>query len=89
MKGLVVVVFVLVILLSAIVIGSQNDGLVTVNYLIAKTQLRISTFMAIMFALGVAVSVAVVSLSWLTLTVKIKRLQQKLRKLQAQEKERR
>ncbi|HCG88977.1 MAG TPA: DUF1049 domain-containing protein, partial [Alteromonas macleodii] len=47
MKGILTFLIILVLLAIAFVIGSQNEAQVTVNYLIAQANLRLSTLIAI------------------------------------------
>ncbi|NVK57941.1 MAG: LapA family protein [Alteromonadaceae bacterium] len=66
----------------AIAVGSQNDAVISVNYLIAKADMTIATLIAIALGLGVIVGVLAILSSWLTLRVKLLRVQAKLKKLQ-------
>lgn len=52
MKYILLVVLVLAITLVGITIGADNDQLVTFNYIIAKSELQLSTLVAILFGLG-------------------------------------
>ncbi|GAB3016314.1 lipopolysaccharide assembly protein LapA domain-containing protein [Bowmanella dokdonensis] len=63
MKLVLSLLLTLAVFLLALTLGAQNDQLIQVNYLIAQTQMRVSSLMAIMFLLGVAVSLSV-SLLW-------------------------
>ncbi len=82
MKGLVFFICIVVLLVLAVAVGSQNDAVIPVNYLIAKAEMTIATLIAIAVALGVIVGVLAVLSSWLTLRVKVIRLQAKLNRLQ-------
>ncbi len=59
MRGLFSVIFVVFVLIVAIALGSQNDGVITINYLIAKTTLTISSLIAITVGLGVLLGIAI------------------------------
>lgn len=59
MRGLFSVIIVVFVLIVAIALGSQNDGVITINYLIAKTTLTISSFIAITVGLGVLLGIAI------------------------------
>lgn len=59
MRGLFSVIFVVFILIVAIALGLQNDGVITINYLIAKTTLTIASFIAITLGLGVLLGIAI------------------------------
>jgi putative membrane protein len=65
----------------SIVIGSQNTQLITVNYIIAKAELRVSTFMVIAIALGFLIGFLMMLLRFLGLKMQTKILQRRLKKL--------
>lgn len=52
MKYILGVVIVLAIALVAVTIGVNNDQIITFNYLVAKSELRLSTLVAILFGFG-------------------------------------
>ena len=54
MKLILSLLLALVVFLIALTLGAQNDQLIQVNYLIAQSQMRVSSLMAVMFLLGVA-----------------------------------
>ena len=82
MKALLSWVMVIFILVLAIVVGAQNDQWVSLNYLIAATEMHLSTVIAISMLLGIIITLLLV----LSLVVKLrwqnKRLQRALKKLQ-------
>lgn len=80
MARLFTFILMLLILVFAIVVGSQNDQLVTVNYLIAQTEMRLSTLMSIMLALGVLFTLLLVSLHVMRLKWRLNRLQKQQNK---------
>ncbi|WP_296045911.1 lipopolysaccharide assembly protein LapA domain-containing protein [uncultured Alteromonas sp.] len=82
MKGLAFLLCIIAILVLAIAVGSQNDAVISVNYLIAKANMTVATLIAIALGLGVVVGVLAILSSWLTLRVKLMRAQAKLNKLQ-------
>ena len=82
MKGLVFFLCIIVLLVLAVAVGSQNDAVISVNYLIAKTEMTIASLIAIAVGVGVVVGVLAVLSSWLTLRVRVIRLQAKLNRLQ-------
>lgn len=45
-------VIVLMVILVSITIGANNDQLITFNYVIAQSELRLSTLVAILFGFG-------------------------------------
>ncbi|OAQ15094.1 LapA family protein [Bibersteinia trehalosi] len=52
MKYILGIVIILAIALVAVTIGVNNDQIITFNYLIAKSELRLSTLVAILFGFG-------------------------------------
>lgn len=52
MKYIFGIVIVLAIILVAVTIGANNDQLITFNYIIAKSELRLSSLVAILFGFG-------------------------------------
>lgn len=77
--GLVLVTVFLIFV--ALLIGTQNQQVVTVNYLIAQANLTLSTIIAIALSIGVAVGIILMSVSWLSLRVKLIAARAKLEKL--------
>jgi putative membrane protein len=65
----------------SIVIGSQNTQMITVNYLIAKAELRVSTFMVITIGLGFLIGFLIMLMRFLGLKMQNKLLQRRLKKL--------
>jgi putative membrane protein len=68
----------------SVVIGSQNDQLATVNYLIAQSTLRLSTLLAIAVAIGFTVGLLCVVTSWLSMRLQLGLVKQKLKKLRSE-----
>ena len=81
MKGIIIFVTIIFLLMVSIVIGSQNTQMITVNYLIAKAELRVSTFMVITIALGFTIGLLMMLLRFLGLKMQNKLLQRRLKKL--------
>ena len=79
MKGLLSVILIVFILFVALAIGSQNDSEITVNYIIAQSDIKISTFIAITLGLGIIVGVLLVMPAFLHAKVKLALLKQKVR----------
>ena len=80
LKGIISLLIVVFLLALAFAIGSQNEAVVTVNYLIAKAQLRISTLIAISLAVGVIIGLLIMLTSWLSLRVKLTGTRSRLKK---------
>jgi putative membrane protein len=81
MKGIIVFVIIILLLMVSIVIGSQNTQMITVNYLVAKAELRVSTFMVITIGLGFVIGFLIMLLRFLGLKMQNKLLQRRLKKL--------
>jgi len=84
-KGLLTFLVLIIVLVIAVIIGSRNQELVTINYLIAQSELRQSTLMAIVFSLGVVIGMLTFFSSWLKLTWKVKGLRNQLKRLSTEE----
>lgn len=52
MKYILGIVITLAIILVAVTIGANNDQMITFNYIIAKSEFRLSTLVAILFGFG-------------------------------------
>lgn len=81
MKRLFSVLLIIFILLIAIAVGSQNDGLITINYLLAQATMRVSTFIAIALAGGILLGIALLlpaylHVRWQLISLRQKRTQQ-------------
>ncbi|GBL02982.1 lipopolysaccharide assembly protein LapA domain-containing protein [Glaciecola sp. KUL10] len=81
MKGIILFIAVLLVLFIAIVIGSQNSQLITVNYLIAKAEIRLSTFMVINLAIGLLLGLLIMSFKFLSARMYNKILMHRIKKL--------
>lgn len=82
LKGLAFLLGIIVILVLTVAVGSQNDAVVSVNYLIARADITVASLIAISLGLGVIVGVLAVLSSWLTLRVKLIRANAKISRLQ-------
>ncbi|MFW8589623.1 lipopolysaccharide assembly protein LapA domain-containing protein [Glaciecola sp. 2405UD65-10] len=81
MKGIVLVILVIFMLLTAIVVGSRNADVVTINYLIAQVDMRISTFMVVCLFVGFFIGVSTILTKYLSLKVRFASLKKRLDKL--------
>ncbi len=80
-KGLLLLLFVLLILVIAGFIGSQNSHIVPINYILAETEIRVSVLLAVTFFLGVIFSVLLIVGTLLRLKWRIRNLERKNKKL--------
>lgn len=85
LKGILTFLAILLLLTIAFVVGSQNETQISVNYLIAQAELRISTLIAITLSLGVLVGVLIMLGSWLHLRVQLMAVKTKLQRLEQQQ----
>lgn len=85
LKGILTFLVILMLLAIAFVVGSQNETQISVNYLIAQAELRISTLIAITLSLGVLVGVLIMLGSWLHLRVQLIKAKTKLQRLEKQQ----
>jgi putative membrane protein len=80
-KGLLLLLFVLLMLVVAGFIGSQNSHLVLINYILAETEMRMSVLLAVTFSLGIVFSCLLVIGYILRLKWRISSLERKNKKL--------
>jgi putative membrane protein len=80
-KGLFTFLVLIIVLVIAIIIGSRNQELITINYLIAQSELRESTLMAIILSLGVVIGMLTMFGSWLKLSWQVKSLKNQVKRL--------
>lgn len=86
MKVLLTLIAFLLILLLAILIGAQNNQVILVNYLIAQSEMELSSLMAITLLVGVVLSLSVFSVFWFRLRWRIRRLERLVKKSSQPEK---
>jgi putative membrane protein len=80
-KGLLLLLFMLLMLVVAGFIGSQNSHLVMINYILAETEMRMSVLLAVTFSLGVIFSSILVIGYILRLKWRVSSLERKNKKL--------
>ena len=81
MRAILIVIIVVLLVLLAIVVGSRNADIISVNYLIAQTEMRVSTFMVLSLCAGFVLGVCTILSKYLALRVKVAMLTRKLNKL--------
>ncbi|CAH6636112.1 LapA family protein [Pseudocitrobacter vendiensis] len=84
MKYFLIFLLVLAVFVISVTLGAQNDQLVTFNYLLAQGEFRISTLLAVLFAVGFAIGWLVCGLFWLRVRVSLLRAERKLKRLENQ-----
>ena len=80
-KGLLILIGILILLVVAGFIGSHNSQLVSVNYLIAVAEVKMSVLLAITFSIGFLLSALFALLYVLRLKWQLKMLNRKHKKL--------
>ncbi|WP_440838060.1 LapA family protein [Salmonella enterica] len=82
MKYLLIFLLVLAIFVISVTLGAQNDQQVTFNYLLAQGEYRISTLLAVLFAVGFAIGWLICGLFWLRVCVSLARAERKIKRLE-------
>lgn len=90
LKYILVVVIAIALIILAVTIGADNDQVISFNYLIAQSEMRLSTLVAILFGLGLLLGWAITGIFYLRLRLRlmgknrqIKRQEQKIKELLA------
>ncbi len=63
-------VIVLAIILVAVTVGANNDQVITFNYIVAQSDFKLSTLVAILFGLGLILGWLITGLFYLKLKLK-------------------
>ncbi|MFA9487589.1 MULTISPECIES: LapA family protein [unclassified Mannheimia] len=63
------ILLVIAVIIVAITIGANNDQLIAFNYIIAQSELRLSTLVAILFGLGLILGWLVTGIFYLKVKV--------------------
>lgn len=69
LKYILGILVVIAIIVVAVTIGANNDQLITFNYIIAQSELRLSTLVAILFGLGLILGWSVTAIFYLKVKV--------------------
>lgn len=70
MKRFLTILITVLFFILAVVLGLKNQQLITINFLVAQNELRLSTLLAIVFSLGFSVAVCLASYFYLALKIK-------------------
>ena len=70
MKRFIYFIIVIAIFIIAAILGLKNQELVSINYLIAQSEIRLSTLLAILFVMGF-IFASVIGL-WISIKLKVK-----------------
>ncbi|OOF69502.1 LapA family protein [Rodentibacter caecimuris] len=69
-KYILTFVIILAIVLVAITIGANNDQIITFNYILAQSEIQLSTLVAILFGFGLILSWLITGFFYLKLKLK-------------------
>lgn len=69
LKYILGILVVIAVIIVAVTIGANNDQLITFNYIIAQSELRLSTLVAILFGLGLILGWLVTGIFYLKIKV--------------------
>jgi len=70
MKRLLTLIIAVVLFAAAAALGSKNQQLININYLLAETEIRLSTLLAIAFLLGFITAAVFSGMLYLQLKIK-------------------
>jgi len=70
MKHFLTILITILFFVIAVALGLKNQQLVTLNFLVAQDELRLSTLLAIIFSIGFSVAVCLASYFYLALKMK-------------------
>ncbi len=77
------IIAVLALFLIALALGSQNQALVTFNYLLAQGEFHLSTLLGVVFVVGFALSWLIFGGLHLKSRLQVRKLNKQLKKLSA------
>ncbi|ELC3157142.1 lipopolysaccharide assembly protein LapA domain-containing protein [Vibrio harveyi] len=81
------IVAVLALFLIALALGSQNQEIVTFNYLLAKGEFHLSTLLGVVFVVGFALAWIIFASIQFKTQLQVRRLKKKLKKYEPAEAE--
>ena len=84
MKRFLTILITIIFFVIAVVLGLKNQQLVTLSYLVAQDELRLSTLLAIIFSIGFSVAACLASYFYLALKMKnrhLRKLNEKQKKV--------
>lgn len=74
MKSIITLVITILLFLVAIVVGLKNQQVVNLNYIVAQSEIRLATLLAIIFVIGFVTSGIIAMLFFLKLKIKNRQL---------------
>lgn len=84
MKYFVIFLLLLAIVLFSLALGIQNSQLISVNFLLAQGEFRVSTLLAALFAIGFIIGWLICGLFYLRTLLRLAHAGRKIRRLQQQ-----
>lgn len=81
MKGIILLILAIILVMIAVVVGFRNSDVVTINYLIAQLDMRISTFMVVCILIGFFLGFSTILTKYLALKVRFATMKRRLEKL--------
>ena len=81
MKGVILLILAIILIMIAVVVGFRNADIVTINYLIAQIEMRISTFMVVCLIIGFFLGFTTILTKYLALKVRFASMKRRLEKL--------
>lgn len=82
-KYLIIFLLLLMLFIISATLGSKNDQIITVNFLMAQGQFRVSTLLALLFGGGFLLGWVICGLFWLRLRLSLAHAKSKIRGLEA------
>ncbi|WP_372882950.1 LapA family protein [Psychromonas sp.] len=74
MKSIITLIITIVLFLVAIVVGLKNQQVVNLNYIVAQSEIRLATLLAIIFVIGFVASGIITMMFYLQLKIKNRQL---------------
>ncbi|MDD0824788.1 lipopolysaccharide assembly protein LapA domain-containing protein [Mannheimia sp. AT1] len=68
-KYILGILIVIAVIIVAITVGANNDQLITFNYIVAQSELRLSSLVAVLFGLGLILGWLVTGIFYLKIKV--------------------
>jgi putative membrane protein len=81
MKGVILLILAIIFIMIAVVVGFRNSDVVTINYLIAQIDMKISTFMLVCIFIGFFLGFTTIITKYLALKVRFASMKRRLEKL--------
>ncbi|MXP67400.1 LapA family protein [Pantoea sp. Aalb] len=85
MKSLLIFFVILVIFIISVILGAQNNQVITFNFLFAKIECQISTLLACLFSAGFMLGWTICGFFWLRTRLTLSNVQRKLKRIKAQQ----